>query len=106
MNIEADLGIKLMPENYDKHDLIFKTIVVGDSKVGKSSLTMRAVKDLYMSNKKPTIGFELTKFNLIVNDKAIKLQIWDTCGQERFRSLIKCFYQNSQCAIIVFSIDK
>ena len=52
-----------------------------------------------------TVGFEFFAFNLKINDKIIKLQIWDTCGQEVYRSLISNFYRSSSMAIIVYAID-
>ena len=53
-----------------------------------------------------TVGFEFYSFILRMSGKVIKLQIWDTCGQEAYRSLISSFYKNSSLAIIVYAIDK
>ena len=53
-----------------------------------------------------TIGFEYFCFNIKIKDKVIKLQVWDTCGQENFKSLITSFYKNSSLAIIVYSIEE
>ena len=53
-----------------------------------------------------TVGFEFFAFNVRIGDKVIKLQIWDTCGQEVYKSLISSFYKNSSLAIVVYSIDK
>ena len=50
-----------------------------------------------------TIGFEFLLLYFQVNDVKIKLQIWDTCGQEIYRSLIQGFYRNTAATIIVFS---
>ena len=50
------------------------------------------------------MGVEFYTMNLKLKDKVIKLQIWDTCGQEIYRSLISNFYRNSSLAIIVYSI--
>ena len=86
-------------------DFSFKIIVIGDSSVGKSSLTIRGTKDHYKDYYTPTIGFEFLSFNIRIKDKVIKLQIWDTCGQEVYRSLISSFYRNSSLAIIVYAID-
>ena len=86
-------------------DLSFKLILVGDSAVGKSCLSIRATKDTYESVYSPTIGFEFLTLFLNVEDKKIKLQIWDTCGQEVYRSLITGFYHNSSLAILVYAID-
>ena len=52
-----------------------------------------------------TIGFEYFTFNIKLGETIIKLQIWDTCGQEVYRSLISSFYRSASLAIIVYSID-
>ena len=88
-----------------EYDLSFKLILVGDSAVGKSCLSIRATKDSYESVYSPTIGFEFLSLFLNVEEKRIKLQIWDTCGQEVYRSLITGFYHNSSLAILVYAID-
>ena len=88
-----------------EYDLSFKLILVGDSAVGKSCLSIRATKDTYESVYSPTIGFEFLSLFLNVEGKNIKLQIWDTCGQEVYRSLITGFYHNSSLAILVYAID-
>ena len=49
---------------------------------------------------------EFFVFNMRIGEKTIKLQIWDTCGQEIYRSLITSFYKNSSLAIIVYAIDE
>ncbi len=53
-----------------------------------------------------TVGFEFFAFNIKFGETIIKLQIWDTCGQEIYRSLISSFYKNSSLAIIVYAIDE
>ena len=53
-----------------------------------------------------TIGFEFFSFNVRLGDKVIRLQIWDTGGQEVYKSLVSSFYRNSSLAIVVYAIDK
>ena len=67
---------------------------------------MKLNKNLFKENYNATIGFEYFSFNIRINNEIIKLQIWDTCGQEIYRSLITSFYRNTSLAIIVYSIDK
>lgn len=98
--------IEILPEDYSNYDLSFKIIVIGDSGVGKSCLTMRATKNLFDNNYNATVGFEFFTFNVKINNQVVKLQVWDTCGQEIYRSLITNFYRNSSLAIMVYSIDK
>ncbi len=74
--------------------------------VGKSCLSIKAVKNNFESHYLATVGFEFFTFNIKIGEKIIKLQIWDTCGQEIYRSLITNFYRNSMLAIVVYSIDE
>ena len=96
--------IEILPDGYANYDLSFKLIVIGDSGVGKSCLTNKATKNTFETAYNTTIGFEFFSFNIKINDKVLKLQIWDTCGQELYRSLITNFYRNSSLAIMVYSI--
>ena len=97
--------IEILDEDTAHFDLSFKLIVIGNSGVGKSCLTMRGTKNIYHDDSQTTVGFEFYSFNIKINEKTIKLQIWDTCGQEVYRSLITSFYRNSGLAIIVYSIN-
>jgi small GTP-binding protein len=92
-------------QDTSKYDLTFKMIVIGDPGVGKSCLTGRAIKDKFDGEYAPTIGFEFLTYTVKIEDKIIKLQVWDTCGQEMYRSLITNFYRNASLAMMVYSID-
>ena len=102
---EGDFKVEFLPEDYPQYDLSFKLIFIGDSSVGKSCLTAKAVKNNFEEYYQATVGFEFLTFNMKVNDKVIKLQIWDTCGQEIYKSLISNFYRNSSLAVLVYAID-
>ena len=102
---EEELQYEILSEEFTEYDLSFKIIVVGDSGVGKSCLTMKGTKNHFEECYSPTVGFEFFTFNIRISDKNIKLQIWDTCGQEAYRSLITSFYRHSSLAIIAYAID-
>ena len=102
---EEEFKVELLPEDYAQYDLTFKLIFIGDSGVGKSCLTSKAVKNNFEDYYQATVGFEFLTFNMVVNKMVIKLQIWDTCGQEIYKSLISNFYRNSSLAVLVYSID-
>jgi Ras-related protein Rab-1A len=97
---------KLLSDDFPHYDLSFKILIIGDSGVGKSCLAIKATKNLFEDNYVSTIGFEFFVFNILIDNKVIKLQIWDTCGQEVYRSLIANFYRNASLAIVIYSIDK
>ena len=102
---DANYKFEILSEDYTNFDLSFKLIVIGDSGVGKSCLTNNAVKNIFDESYNATVGFEFFTFNVKMNNKVIKLQIWDTCGQELYRSLITNFYRNSSLAIMVYAIN-
>ena len=104
-DLEIDFNYEILPDDFLQYDLSFKLIVIGDSGVGKSCLTNRATTNLFEDTYSATVGFEFVSFNVKINEKVIKLQIWDTCGQELYRSLITNFYRNSSLAIIVYAIN-
>ena len=100
-----EIKVEYLPEENAQYDLSFKIIIIGDSGVGKSCLSTKAVKDNFIDFYQATVGFEFLTFNLKLDDMVVKLQIWDTCGQEIYRSLITNFYRNSSLAILVYAID-
>ena len=86
-------------------NLTFKIIVLGDPGVGKSSLLGRATKNIFNAEYQTTVGFEFLTFTEKIGEKNVKLQIWDTCGQETYKSLISNFYRNASLAMLVYAID-
>jgi small GTP-binding protein len=103
---ETPFPYTILPDDYPQYDLSFKIIIIGDSGVGKSCLALKATKHLFEENYFSTVGFEFFTFNIKIDNKVVKLQIWDTCGQEIYRSLITNFYRNSSMAIMVYAIDE
>ena len=99
------LEIEVLSNDYYQYDYSFKIIVIGDADIGKSCLMTKASKGIFDDKYSTTIGFEFLTFNVKIDGKIIKLQIWDTCGQELYRSLINSFYRKVSLAMIVYSID-
>ena len=102
---EDKVKVEIISKELNQFDFNFKIIVIGNSGVGKSCLTLKATEDSFLPDYSSTIGFEFRSFYVKVEDTVIKLSIWDTCGQEIYRSLIRNFYRNSSLAILVYSID-
>ncbi|XP_023766489.1 ras-related protein RABA6b [Lactuca sativa] len=87
-------------------DYLFKTVLIGDSAVGKSNLLSRFAKDEFHLDTKPTIGVEFAYRNTKLGDKIIKAQIWDTAGQERFRAITNSYYRGALGAMLVYDITR
>ena len=85
---------------------LFKYIIIGDSAVGKSNILLRYVHDNFIEEFQSTIGVEFGAKNIQLNEKIYRIQIWDTAGQENFRSITRAYYKNSACACIVYDITQ
>ena len=83
----------------------FKTVLIGEPGVGKSSIISRGVNNIFTNDYKTTVCFDHSWKNYKVNDLKIRIQLWDTCGQEMYHSIIKNFYKNALCIFIVFAIN-
>ena len=81
------------------YNYLFKYIIIGDSNVGKSCLMMQFVEHKFKSFVDPTIGVEFGSKKIALQDLVLKLQIWDTAGQESFRSITRSYFRGSakQC---------
>lgn len=84
--------------------LNFKFIIVGNSAVGKSCLLLRFDEDRFQPIHDVTVGVTFSIKTLQIDGQDIKVQIWDTAGQEIFRSITRSYYRDSNCAIIVYDI--
>ena len=97
---------EILSSDSAQFDYNYKIIIIGDSGVGKTCLTYRATSGEFREKIAATIGFEYFPFVVKYKNKILKLEIWDTCGQEAYRSLIKSFFNNASLAIIVYAVDK
>ena len=83
---------EILQSDYSHFDFKFKIIVIGDSGVGKTSLTCRASSGEYQENMPPTVGIEYFPFVLKYKEKILKLEIWDTWDKEHIVLLSKDFF--------------
>ena len=89
------------------YSYIFKVSLIGDSSTGKTSILLRFIDDYFSEDTKSTIGvdFKLVSFELEPNIYA-KMQIWDTCGSERFKSLTSSFIKTCSAFILIFDLTR
>ncbi|KAF0554651.1 ras-domain-containing protein [Gigaspora margarita] len=87
-----------------EYDHLIKLLLIGDSGVGKSNLLLRLADDSFTSSFITTIGIDF-KIRLIeLDDKRIKLQIWDTSGQERFRTITTAYFRGIMGIALVYDV--
>ena len=90
-----------MANNYN---YLFKYIIIGDPSVGKSNILMKFAHNKFTDEYQATIGVEFGAKNIAFNSQIYRIQIWDTAGQENFRSITRAYYKNSVCALVVYDI--
>jgi len=92
----------------DKDNISCKVVLVGDTGVGKTSIIERYINNKYDENQKTTLvsSYTFKKIDIKKYNKSISLDIWDTAGQEVYRSLSKNFYLNASIGILVYDITR
>ena len=85
-------------------DQPFRAVTIGDTSVGKTSITNRLIDDKFNQFEPPTIGANYQPYISVVNEQKVEIQIWDTAGQEKFKSLAPIYFRNASAAIAVFSL--
>ena len=81
-----------------------KVVLLGEGRVGKTSLVLRFCKDTYSDSQAPTIQASFLDKVVSVGDSRVSLAIWDTAGQERFHALGPIYYRDADSALLVFDI--
>lgn len=100
-SLEVNLSVSEETKSESAHETIFKIILVGDSRVGKSSILSQFDRSSFSDSYLPTIGVDFLIKSVVFNETPIKLQIWDTSGQERFRTITASYYRGATAIIIV-----
>jgi len=87
-----------------RNDLFAKVEIIGDVKVGKSTILSRITKDTFREEYSPTVGYEFSTYLIKVNNIVLKMQLWDMCGDENYRSVLFNLYRNTVVGILVYSV--
>lgn len=85
-------------------DFIYKILLLGDSSVGKTCFLLRYIDDTFTENHMSTIGVDYKLKIMSHENKIIKMQIWDTAGQDKFRSITKNYYRGSNGILLVYDV--
>ena len=94
----------MMIENLDPS---MKIIVIGNGKVGKSTLALKFVKNIFTTEYKQTLGVDFLNINKYIKkiDQTIDFYIWDTAGQDHFNAITRRYYRGADACLIVFAIN-
>eukprot|EP00047_Mylnosiga_fluctuans_P020496 m.92984 g.92984 ORF g.92984 m.92984 type:complete len:219 (+) comp8526_c0_seq3:181-837(+) len=99
----ANAGV---PKASASYAYLFKYIIIGDSAVGKSCLLLQFTDKRFQPVHDLTIGVEFGARMITIDGKQIKLQVWDTAGQESFRSITRSYYRGAAGALLVYDITR
>ena len=105
-NEPEEIKIERLKGDIKNYDRSIKVILIGDSNVGKTSIISRLVNNQYSDVYTPSISLEYNNHSIKINNFVIRMQIWDTAGQEKTNSIISNYYRSAEVAIFVYSINK
>ena len=84
----------------------YRYILIGDSKVGKTSLLLQFTERQFLHEQEVTVGVEMNSRTCHIDGKEIKLEIWDTAGQESYLALTRSYYRAADGCLLVFDITR
>ena len=101
---EEMITIEEIISQESKEEFKIKIVVIGDSGVGKTNLIRRFITDTFSNNSKATVGVEFTSKSYKINKHIFKIEIWDTAGEERYKSITSVYYKGAKGALIVYDV--
>ena len=90
----------------NNYDYLFRYIIVGDMAVGKSCILLQFTDNKFRNQHELTIGVEFGAKTISINGKSVKIQIWDTAGQEAFQAITRTYYKGAIGALHVYDITR
>lgn len=86
------------------YDYIAKFIIIGDSGVGKTNILTRFCEDVFNQTHVATIGVDFNVRTIQIDDKKLKIQLWDTAGQQRFKTITETYYKGAAGIVLVYDV--
>jgi small GTP-binding protein len=85
-------------------DPTHKVVILGDSRVGKTSILTRQILGYHPTIQSPTIGCHCSAVHILLEGHEVMLQLWDTAGQEMYHSLVPIYLRGARAAILVYDV--
>ena len=89
----------------EHEEIKYKLIVIGDGNVGKTSIINRFKTNQFTGNYEPTVGLDFQSIPIIIDDQSVTLLLYDTAGQEKFRSLIPLYTKDAHIILLIYDIS-
>ena len=99
------IKIERLQDSKTEYDKSIKVILLGDSNVGKSSIIDRLKSNTFNINQPATVGLEHHNLMININSYILRMQIWDTAGQEKFDSIATTYYKSTDVVIFVYAVN-
>ena len=96
----------LQPQQIEQVDYTFKILLIGESGVGKTAILERYCDNVFNESLLSTVGVDFKSKNLQIENKQIKIQLWDTAGQEKFRNITSSYYRGTHGCLIVYDVNE
>jgi Ras-related protein Rab-11A len=87
-------------------DYLYKIVLVGDWGVGKTNILSRYTWGEFMLGSPGTIGVQFSTKTIVIKDTPVKIQVWDTAGQDKYRAVTSAYYRGAHGAMIVYDITR
>ena len=100
-----ELKIERLLGDNKTYDRSIKVMLIGDSGVGKTNILNRLINNKFNDKHEPSLSLEYSNHSIKINNYIIRMQIWDTAGQEKYNSIISNYYKSAEVAVFVYSID-
>jgi small GTP-binding protein len=85
-------------------ETLIKLLIIGESAVGKSCLLLRFAENKFTDNFLTTIGIDFKVRHVEIENTKVRLQVWDTAGQEKFRTITKAYYRGAHGILLVYDV--
>ena len=104
-NEPEEIKIERLAGDYKTYDKSIKVMLIGDSGVGKSNILSRLINNTFTNDHIPSLSLEYSNHTIKINNFIIRMQIWDTAGQDKTNSIISNYYRSAEVAVFVYSIN-
>jgi small GTP-binding protein len=88
------------------HDYLIKLLVIGNSGVGKTNMLLKFCENNFMTSHLTTIGIDFKTKIITIGKEKIRLQIWDTAGQEKFKTITQTYYRGAMGIVLTYAINE
>lgn len=88
------------------YDYLIKLLVIGNSGVGKTNMLLKFCENNFMTSHLTTIGIDFKIKTITIGKDKIRLQIWDTAGQEKFKTITQTYYRGAMGIVLTYAINE